>query len=264
MNQALATYAAELIGTLQDVAAQPAPPVTLEALASILGVDPSELVRMPGCAAFYRSFFDRPTTASGALRQTVFDPAGHYRAVAEAPGSQKIVNDFEKATKGGAFFAGIMLLIIVTLEREHRDIPASINRAIAVLEGWHVRGRMKVPTGRTLKTAWKDWRHLAPLWAAFISEFLVVRSQSLSDLSAGLEALQNPVRLARALGRTKGLRSFAISFIPEHAAAPLIPIGEAVEIISGALEEEPPTLLLMPQDIEAAKAHRAPTTKFFG
>jgi hypothetical protein len=264
MNHALVTYAAELMADLRDAAEQPMRPTTLEALGQQLGIPPAELARMPGAATFYTSFFGEPEDTSRALYQTVFEPAGHLRSVAEAPGSQQLLLDYTKAVQGGAFYAGTMLLLVAMLAQRHPEVPASINRAIAIMEGWSARGLMRLPSDRTLLSAWKNWRHLAPLWAADAGAFQHARATKLSDFSAGLEAMLEPARLSRMLGEAKWFRSFATTFVPEHASAPLVPAGDALEIIAKAPEEEPCFAPLPPADLEAALRYRAPTRKFFG
>ena len=264
MDRALATYSSELLAILRDVAEQPAAPVTMETLGNRLGIAPAELTRMPGSAAFYTSFFTQSREATQSVFQNVFEPSGHFRTVAEAPGSQQLVLDYGKALQGGAFYAGLLLIIVAMLAQRHPELPPSLRRAIAVLEGWSARGLMQLPSDRTLISAWKNWRHVAPLWAAYAGEFQDARASNLSSFAAGLEALQDPVRLGRLLGHAKWFRTFGTSFIPEHATAPLIPPGDAVEIIAKAAEEMPPLAPLPPADVEVVRNYRAPTNKFFG
>jgi hypothetical protein len=263
MNHALVTYASELIAILRDVAKEPVTPMTMEALGRRLNIPLDELARMPGSAAFYTAFFAQPRAASQSLYEGIFEPSGHFRMVAEAPGSQQLLQDFTKATQGGAFIAGVLLAIVAMLAHRHPEVPASLNRAIAVLEGWSARGTMRLPSDRTLLSAWKSWRHLAPLWAACTGEFQNARGSNLTEFAASLETLQDQARLSRLLGHAKWFRSFATTFVPEHASAPLVPIGDAVDIVARAAEEEPPLAALPPADLEAAKSYRAPTRKFF-
>jgi hypothetical protein len=263
MNRALATYTSELMGILREVARQPAPPVTLEGLGRRLAIPPAELARMPGSAAFYTSFFAQPDTTYRLLDETVFDPIGHFRTVAEAPSSEQLLIDFTKAVQGGAFYAGIMLALVTMLKLRHPEIPASLNRAIAILESLKARGLMSLPSDRTLLTAWKNWRHMAPLWAALTGSVQAAQSDGLCGFSAGLETLQDPARLGRVLGHAKWFRSFATTFVPDHATAPLIPEAEALQIITGAPEMEPPLSGLARIDLEVAQSYQAPTRKFF-
>ncbi len=263
MNRALAIYSSELLGLLREVSRQPAPPVTLEALSQQMGIPAAELARMPGSAVFYTSFFAEPVATARALDERVFEPIGHFRTVAEAPGSEQLLLEYSRSFRDGAFYAGTMLALTATLERRHPDIPASLNRSIAILEGWKARGLMRLPSDRTLLSAWKTWRHVAPLWAAFSVEFQDARTSGLSNFAAGLETLQDPVRLGHLLGCAKWFRRFAISFMPERAAAPLIPPAEALEIICHASEEEPSLAALPEADLAAARSYQAPTRKFY-
>ncbi len=264
MDLALATYSSELLGILREVAREPMQPTTLAALAQRLGLSPAELSRMPGCAVFYTSFFAQPGAAARALDERVFEPVGHFRAAAEAPGSERLVRDYAKAVEGGAFHAGVLLLLVAMLAHCHPDVPASLNRALAILGRWRERRLMHLPSERALLQGWKAWRHVAPLWAAFGAEFQDARRGSLSDFAAGLEALQDPARLGRVLGHAKWFRRFATTFVPEHASGPLIPPGLALQIVCDAPEEEVPFAPLPEADVEAARRYQAPTRKFFG
>jgi hypothetical protein len=110
---------------------------------------------------------------------------------------------------------------------------------------------------------WTRWRHLAPLWAAYAVELLNAGNAGFTADAAGLEAVHDPVRLGRVLGSAKWFRTFAVSFIPERAKAPLVPPGKALRIIADVEELEPDLPPLPPDDLAAAKAYRAPTRKFF-
>lgn len=125
---------------------------------------------MPGSAAFYGSLHGDPVGTSRELWRTVFGPIGHYRAVADAPGRERLVQDLARAIQGGAFHACVLLNLVAKLAKRHPEVGPSLNRAVAVMRGWKargvMRGLMEIPSGKTLFTAWTEWRHLAPLWAA--------------------------------------------------------------------------------------------------
>jgi hypothetical protein len=261
MDHALATYSSEFLGMMREVSPLPATPPDLETLSRRLGLRPDELARMPGSAAFYGSFYGDPHGTSRELWRTVFDPAGHFRAVADAPGRDRLVQDFARAIQGGAFFAGVLLLLVARLAQRHPEVGASLNRAVSVMQGWSARGVMKVPSDKTLFSAWTEWRHLAPLWAAFGAEFQQVRALGFAPFAAGLETLHDPVRLRQTIRHAKWFRSFAVSFSSKRNGDPLIPPGEALQIIADVEALEPDLPPLPPDDLAAAKAHRAPTRK---
>jgi hypothetical protein len=218
---------------------------------------------MPGSAAFYAVLYGDPAGTSRELWRTVFDPIGHFRTIADAPGRDRVVQDLARAIESGAFLAGVLLMLVAKLAQRHPEVGASLNRAVTVMRGWSARGLMKVPSDRTLFFAWERWRHLAPLWVAVTGEVQQARSPGRTLFAAHLEVLHDPVRLKRMLGDAKWFRSFAVSFIPERATAPLIPPGKALRIIAEVEEVEPELTPLPPDDLAAAKAYRAPTRKFF-
>jgi hypothetical protein len=261
MNEALATYCSELFALLRDVSKQQAPPANLRALSDSLGVSPEDLARMPGSERYYGSFLSRPLETRRLLFRTVFQPAGDYRAVADAPGINHLLQQYRIAVQGGGTFAGALLMIVAALAKNHPDTPASLSRALAVMEGWSTRGLMNVPTERTLKEAWKKWRHLAPLWAATTVNLLSVRADGMAPYAAGLEMLQDRERFGQMLGHAKWYRSFAVSFVPPHSTAPLVPSDVAMEIAARVPEIEP-DLVLPPEDLAVAKLYRAPTRKY--
>jgi hypothetical protein len=262
MNRVLASFSSELIGLLQDIAAQPAPPATLTDLAHYLGVAPEELVRMPGSASFSAAFFGRPKAALNLVTETVFKPAGNYRAVAEAPASMQILVEYQKAAQGGPFYAGILLSLIARMHCQHPELGPSLNRAIAVMEGWSKRGEMRLPSDRTLLSAWKEWRHLAPLWAASTEGMYAAASEGLSAYSGALEAIKDPTRFRQLLGHAKWFRTFAVSFSAGHAAAPLVPEAKAIRIIAPAPEEKPLFAPLRAVDLDTARRYLAPTRNY--
>src|SRR5689334_14705947 len=56
MNQALATYAAELTATLRDVSTKNPQPPDLQTLCRQMGISIDELARMPGASSFFGSY----------------------------------------------------------------------------------------------------------------------------------------------------------------------------------------------------------------
>jgi hypothetical protein len=217
---------------------------------------------MPGTSLFFDSYFSKPLENMRAVMRGIFEPAGHFRAVARAPGREQMLLDYQRAAEGGAFFAGVLLSIVAVLARHHPDAPASLNRAIAVMQGWSERRLMKVPTERTLLAEWKKWRHLAPLWASAIGNQQQTQNRGgLSPAGAALEALLDPIRLRQTLGHSKSFRTFSGSFVPDRAREPLIPLDISVAIVAQVEEIAPPLAPLPPADLAAAKRYRAPTRK---
>ncbi len=263
MDRALATLASEGLGVLYELNKLPIAALDLPALSRLMGLRMDELARMPGAPTFYRSYFTDPARSARELAHNVFVPAGHFRAVADAPGRDRVIMELERAINGGAYLAGVQLALIATIAEHHPEMSASLNRAIAVMQAWPARGVRKLPSDRTLVDVWTRWRHLAPLWAAYAAELLSAGNLGFTADAAGLEAVHDPVRLRRILGGAKWFRSFAVSFVPERAKAPLVPPGKALLIDAEVEELEPYLPPLPPNDLAAAKAYRAPTRKFF-
>jgi hypothetical protein len=217
---------------------------------------------MPGSAAFYGSFFAKPAKFSRELMCTVFEPAGHFRAVAEAPGTDRLVHEYRQAVDSGGALVGALLTIVAILAVHHPGTPASLNRALAVVQGCSDRGIMKAPSDRTLLSMWMKRRHLAPLWASVVCSFQVMQAQGLASFETQLEALHSPTRFSEMLGYAKWFRSFAVSFVPDHATAPLIPPCVAMEIAARVPEIKPKLAVLPPEVLAVAKSYRAPTRKY--
>lgn len=240
------------------------PPATLGELAAQLRIPASKLAGLPGALPHYSSIFNQPMATYRMLDETLFQEIGHHRTAAAAPSSEQLTRDFARAYSDGASHASTMLGVVATLAHCHPNLPASLNRAITIMESWKERGIIEAPSDRTLLSAWKNWRHVAPIWTAFRFEVKIAATSGLSELSATLEAMHNPIILDRVLGHAKWFRRFGTTFIPDHGSAPLIPPSEAVEIIARSPEQTPPLIFLDEADLEAARRHQAPTRKFFG
>jgi hypothetical protein len=218
---------------------------------------------MPGASLFFESYFSQPEENIRAVMAGIFEPAGSFRAVAQARGSRQMLLDYERAAAGGAFFSGVLLSIIAVLARHHTETPASLNRALAVTQGWSKRGLMRVPTERTLLDEWQNWRHVAPLWAAVIGNQQLAQGHGLlSPFGASLEVLLDPARLRQIIGNARWFRNFAGSFVPQHGREVLIPLDISLPIVADVNEIEPPLAPLPPDDLAAAKRYRAPTRKY--
>src|SRR5206468_1502355 len=101
-------------------------PRNLHELSSKLGIKHEDLARMPGSAAYYGSFFSKPAKFLRAIMHTVFEPAGHFRAVAEAPGSDRLVQEYRQAVDSGGALVGTLLTVIAILAMHHPSTPASL------------------------------------------------------------------------------------------------------------------------------------------
>lgn len=263
LDQTLATYSAEWLGVLREEGKRPNQPLNLHALSRKLGIPPGELLRMPASAAFYARFFGDPRGVAASLEDRVFNPAGHYRAVAEAPGREQLLTEYARAIEGGAYLAGVQLCLVAMMAEHHPEVPASLNRAIAIMINGAILGPTKVPSDRSLWSAWTKWRHIAPLWAAHIGEFQDAHTPGCLPLAAGFEVLHQPAKLQRLLSHAKWFSSFAVGFVPEGAKTPLIPVTEALRVVANVPEIRPPMAPLPPELLAIAAAYRAPTRKFF-
>jgi hypothetical protein len=155
----------------------------------------------------------------------------------------------------------MLLLTIAKLDEWHADVPASLNRAAAVLEAAWIREHGECPSN--LMEIWKQWRHLAPLWASYAIEYRNALASGLTPVAAELESLHDATRLRRVLGGAEWFRCFAESFSANRAPTSLIPSGEALRIISDAGLIKPDIKPHVAEDLAAAKTYRAPTRKFF-
>jgi hypothetical protein len=263
MDQVLATVASVGLGAMKKLKEHPDRVTDLQSLSRACGLPVGQLVRMPGTRAFYRSYFGNPEHIEHLLRRNVFDPAGHYDTVAEAPGIDALLEDMQHAISRGAYLAGVLLWLVAILHHWHRDIPASLNRAVAIIPASTSRGLIEPPSDRTILQAWKDWRHLAPLWAAYAVELRRLHGQGLILDAAGLETVHGPDALRRILSNAKWFTFFAETFSPMRAKEPLIPRGLALSIIADIEPAKPMLDRLTDRELGAATAYKAPTRKFF-
>lgn len=262
MDHALATYSSEFLGIWTEWPDRRKAPVTVAAVAKQVGVEPEELLRMPRSAAFAATALSDPQGARRTLDAAVFKPAGHFRSVAEAPGSIKLLEDYENAANGGAMLAGTVLLLTAIMAQHHPDLPASQSRSIEIIESMFGRGEMAAFSGRTIKHFWKEWRHVAPLWAAVTGNIQIMQQQGFTPHAAGIETLQSPESLGRVIAHAKWFHEFATTFIPARGQGPIIDPKDVVAIISSIPAEAPPLARLRPVDVKAARAYRAPTVKY--
>jgi hypothetical protein len=261
MQQALATLASEGLGILHELNKLPFAVPDIQTLSRAIGLPAEELARMPGATTLYQNYYINPARLARELMDKVFTPAGHFRTVAAAPGWDRLLTEMQHTAERGAQRAGVLLLIVATLAECHPEFPASLNRAIAVVEAGSARDVWKVPSGRTLIEIWTRWKQLAPLWAACTLEIYRGLSHGLSPNVAELEAAYDPTRLKRILGTAKWFQSFAESHRSERARGPLLQPGEALQIVADVDEIRPNLEPLSAEDLMAASAYHAPGRK---
>lgn len=262
LNQTLSTFSAKIMGSLRNQWSTGDTPRDLRAMARKMNISEDNLARMPQVQKYYLPFFTQPLRTFLRLRRKVFAPAGHYGAVADAPGAERLTEDFELACRQAGKCAGTLLSLVAILDRHHPGVPATLNRAIAIMQSWSTRGLTDVPVDRTIKTYWLRWRHVAPLWASSIGNVQQAQACELPSFEATLEFLHDPVRLQTMVAHAKWFRSFATSHVSENAKYPIIPDLEAMRIIADVAERSPPLAPLSDADLEAAKRYRAPTNKY--
>jgi len=257
-HQAEATFGADLLGwletlmpSLRDLGLASTAPHS--AAAAALGVAPNQLEFMPATKAHFARMTGDPLEMARDVANQVFKPAGGFKAVGDAPGSSLLVEEFSKASKGGGRMAGYMLMWVAVLATKQPDLGASINRSMAILESQQRRfPDAEIPSSRSLKQMWKDWRGIAPVWAAFIIQ--AHSDTGLAPKEASIEGLFDTQRLQEAMGWALWFRDFAISFKPPHSDAPIIPASEAVELAFNIEPVRPPLdqVVLDPDDTQAA------------
>jgi hypothetical protein len=146
--------------------------------------------------ALRQTILDMLTEHGGKLvadwaESSLFKPSGGYVRVAHAPGLTTLEAEMERAARGGASAAGYMLAVVAILDTFHPELTASLNRAGAVVEA----ARKKVPgiswpQDSNAKRSFKEWRSVAPLWAAFmLVQHQICREAQLAEQTLTPDAL---------------------------------------------------------------------------
>jgi len=187
------------------------------------------------------------TLARDRAKRELYEPSGGLRTLVDAPGW-----DTFNPRQGPEELqrAGVALAVVATLARRHPDIPASLNRAYAVIEAeGQERGDRTRTSERHLKEIWERWCGAAPLWAAYV----LVRE--LADWrGAPLVLLGNRALRRRILAAAGWFRQFGTTFVPRGARGPLIPPEQALELRVGIPPAEPPLPPLSPEMASVARA----------
>jgi hypothetical protein len=256
----LATYAADLFWLIGEKlgphAVRMGPKSAVRDAANELGVNSDALKFLPGVESFFAKIIAKPDQAVAAVSSRLWAPGGGFKSVADAPGTEVITSQMRAASSGGALHAGLMLDYVATLRACHPDIEPSIARSIAILEARSCSKDRPIPlpTGRTLKKSWAEWRAVAPIWAAIslISELVSVGFGSNRNHST-MEVLFNPAHRKKLLSWALWFNEFGTTFIPKHASGPLIPTSEAIDLRFDVSAECPPFIEL-PDDFRDAAA----------
>lgn len=265
-SQATATYAAEMMGFVDAFspgAQSGALHDALEREAERLGVTPADVLSMPHVrermAQFLRMVPAWQDEFRSRIEHELFRPAGGFQSVASAPGTKVLADEIGKAAGGGAFACGLLLLMVARMARFHPEIPASLNRAHAVLEAWRAANPgAKLPADRTIKSAWKEWGGVAPLWAALAVTIESAAQGAAAPEGAVMRAFENVETRRQLIGWAKWFRRFAVGHTPQGASRPLLSEREAVLVTGAVAEGDPPLGPLTPALLKAAAAYRAP------
>ena len=165
------------------------------------------------------------------------------KTAADAPGSGTILRDLQATVDGGAHIAGFLLLTVAALDKHHRDIDASLGRAMAVFAAGQRAERRKPLDTRTLKRAWKDWRISAPLVAGYLSAGMYLHDgmpEGAGTEVAAQEALLHPHGPGLIVRMAAWLRDFGLGFRPRNAPNPILSTAECPEMPAGTEPLEPP------------------------
>lgn len=191
-------------------------------------------------------------------------PAGGYAANRDAPA----LDTMEAHLFGRAMFEGMIagraLCLAATMAHEHSEVPVSMNRVWSVMRADLKSGGPKMPEDvAQLKAIWKEWRCIAPLYAAMLVWF--AWADTSSDPGDLQRRMHNTGGIGCLVGWAKWFRVWATGFRPARSpgALPIIPETVAVRYDAMVEPSRPPLHLcrLSPARLASAKAHRAATTK---
>ncbi|MDW8399101.1 MAG: hypothetical protein RMK90_11095 [Acetobacteraceae bacterium] len=254
--EAMATWAAVMLDLISHVLE----PETLKAgltlgaaqFAQRLGITVEEVLATPQAKRLFaairgpeRTALVGDTLARG--METLFLPVGGFGAVAKAPGLKVVTAELRRAVAGPAALAGAVPEVVAAIERHHPDVPATVNRALAVLEG---PGR----SIRVMKDAWQEGRCAAHLWGALWVALGANRFWSGAGGEAVAEAIERRDGRARLLRHAAWFAGFAARYAPPGAGRPLIESAELIPI--DATPEAPPIPPLPAELHERARRYR--------
>ncbi|WP_139341772.1 hypothetical protein [Roseomonas mucosa] len=264
-QHALVTYAAELIAYCQ---ARPASLMaslfkfTVQTVAEKLGVPEAEVLSMPHARTIAEAMATGDAhNLRGYIEEELLIPAGGFQALAEAPGSAVLRSEADAVLNGPVKNAGRTLLLIAAMVHHHPEIPASLNRAFAIMEGDANAVRRSGVTTRTLRAHWADWRGIAPLAAAlWVWNMQCPPGSNEKEHLADAFASEEGVRAL--LGWAVWFRQFGVSFAPSRGQSTILPETEAVLYRAGGQAILPPLPPLSIEELQDAAAYQAPTNKF--
>ncbi len=262
MGQTLATLSADLIAAAQDAATQEGSEAEFKLRAQQLRLSEADLARMPGYSAFFKSLVINPLEFSETVFERIFNPAGSYRTLAEAPGTSQILKDYARAAEGHAYFSGVLLMITANIALHHPDVQPSLNRAMEVIQDWPNSIRKKVPSDRTIWKYWKQSRSISPLWAAYITAHNEYNAGNVESSAAAHDLFMDLAKFRQMVAYAKWYSAFAVSRSSDGAAGPLIPHDEVVEVVADVSPIQPHLQPLRPEMLRAAKNYLAPSRKF--
>ena len=147
---------------------------------------------------------------------------------------------------------------MASLVEHHREVDPSVARAIAILAAAKRRKPfLPIPEPQSMKLAWKEWRCVAPLWAAMFvaSEVRADSTPGFSLAEGTTEVLLAPSGPEAILGVAAWFRDFGIGFTPRHAGTPLLPEGECAGMPPAGTEALEPPLKRLPEwAVQAARS----------
>jgi hypothetical protein len=224
-------------------------------LAAAMGLDPERLRFMPWTAADVGRRAD-PEAAYRSAMASLRNVPGWEKVAADAPGTARLRADMDAAGRSGAFVAGQLLLLVAVLYTHRPQTQPSLRRAMAILvEAKRRNPSLPIPDPRHIKEIWKEWRCVAPLWAAMrvASEYRAEMAPPLSVADAATEVLLMPNGRVAILGMAAWFRDFGIGFKPKHAVAPLLREEECAAMPVAPVALEPPLECLVEWAEEAAR-----------
>lgn len=210
------------------------------------------LQAMPGAEALVDDLAGNHIAEGRKLLETrLLEPAGGWPVVDRAswPREQEAIGRAVAPTRAVGQALG---LIYQLKELESKLRPASLNRALAIMQAEKKHHRTDLPTSRTIVQWWNERKGIAPLCTA-----LNFMQQSRQHTSAPLAFLQTEQGLRDLFSYAKGLRQWATGFKAQHGREPLIPEAEAVVYDVDAPERLPGLGPLSSLQMKAALSYRA-------
>ena len=190
--------------------------------------------------------------------ETRLDAANGWTTILESPPVATLRREIVDASGGPPRLAGQVLLLIACMEEHHKDLPPSINRAMAVLESRYAETlSVSGVKERTLGDTWREHRRIAHLWAAIELHQAIVQGWDLKPAAAFMD----PAHRYVVLGAAGWFREFATTYRPKRAREELVPEMEAIEIKVG-IDATKPTLPALPDKmLDVARSYSVKAVK---